>query len=105
MDSNEERRKFKRIKITAMTKLNNCGCSIVNVSKNGLLVSMDNDAPQKLVNISLKINGKWLDMKGNVMWAVNGHNNSHKKLGIYITHAPPQYKEFIDNLYLEANEN
>lgn len=87
-----------------MTKLNNCGCTIVNVSKDGLLIAADNEAAKKFVDISLKINGKWLDLKGNVMWAVNGHKPNQKKIGVYITHAPEQYAEFVDNLYLEANE-
>lgn len=104
MGSEEERRRFKRIRITAMTKLNNCGCTIVNVSKDGLLIATDSQAAKKPVDISLKINGKWLDLKGNVMWAVNGQKPYKKKIGVYITHAPPQYEEFVDNLYLEANE-
>jgi hypothetical protein len=98
------KRKYKRVKITTISKLNNTGCSVINISKEGMMLHGNLKAPQKQVDIQLKINGKWLDMKGIVVWCLDGPSPDLKRMGVCITEAPVEYSEFIDNLYLEADE-
>ncbi len=59
---------------------------------------------KKMVDIQLKIRGKWLDLKGKIVWCLEGEAQDLKRVGICITDAPPEYTEFVDNLYLEADE-
>lgn len=100
----ENTRKFRRIKISNLAKLNDTGCSVINVSKEGMMLAADLDAPGKLVHIQLKINGRWLDLAASVVWAIKTPKTNLERLGVCITEAPPEYSEFVENLYLEADE-
>ncbi|MCP4217635.1 MAG: PilZ domain-containing protein [bacterium] len=95
-------RKHKRIKVDNLSRLNSSGCSIINVSKDGLLVSTDHDADAKTVDIQLKVNHQWVDLKAEVMWSIT--DGDHISMGLFIIEAPDQYHDFIADLYLEANE-
>lgn len=100
----DKTRKFRRIKVSNLAKLNDTGCSVLNVSKDGMMLAADLDAPGSLVHIQLKINGKWLDLAASVVWAMKMPNTKLERMGVCITEAPPEYSEFIENLYLEADE-
>ncbi len=100
----ENRRKYKRIKIKTMSKLNDANCSIVNISRDGMLLSGDMESPQPSVDIQLKINGQWIGLAGTQMWAIPHDASHYTRMGVFITNAPPEYKDFIDNLYLEADQ-
>jgi hypothetical protein len=99
-----KKRKFKRIKITAISRINDSNCAVVNVSKEGMMLCGNWKSTHKRVDIQLKVRGKWLDMKGDVVWCLDGPTPQLKRVGVYITDAPQEYKEFIENLYLEADE-
>lgn len=101
------KRKYRRIRITTISSLNNTSCAVINVSKKGLLLSGDNNetvSQKKQVDIQLKIKVKWIDLKGIVVWPADGPRPKLKRIRVCITYAPPEYEEFIDNLYLEADE-
>ncbi len=105
MGSYENVRKYKRIRITSLAKLNNAGCAVLNVSREGLLVATDIPPEEKHVEVQLKIKGRWSILHGTIMWAMDGPNPTAKRIGVCITEAPLEYKEFIDNLYIEADES
>jgi hypothetical protein len=97
-------RKFKRIKITAISKLNNKSCSVINISREGMMLCGNWKSTEKIVDIQLKIGGRWIFLKGKIMWSMDGNSPKLKRVGVYIIQAPPEYGDFIDNLYLEADE-
>ena len=104
----ENKRKFKRVKISNLAKVNDSCCSLHNVSKDGLLLST---APEALgqgenIDIKLKIKGEWVDLQALIIWSIPQKKNGSTSLSIggYITDAPPEYTEFIENLYLEAGD-
>lgn len=104
----EKRRKFKRIKINNLAKVNEVCCSLQNVSREGFLLSTDSESVGQGKNIvlKLKIDGKWVELKAMIIWSIsqkNGHSAS-VSIGGYITSAPSEYTDFIENLYLEASD-
>ena len=101
----ENRRKYKRIKVRKLVKINDTGCTMMNISREGLFLS---NAPELLdpgekIDIQLKIKGKKVDLKGMIMWSVKKGTPQAVSMGILITHAPHEYNEFIENLYLEVD--
>jgi hypothetical protein len=99
----DERRKYKRFKIKTMTRLNNTSCSIINVSKEGMLLTGSLEASPDQMNIQLKINGQWVDLKAKRMWVMENPKARSKRMGVFITQAPAEYDDFVNNLYLEAD--
>jgi hypothetical protein len=105
----EKRRKYKRIKINNLAKVNEVCCSLHNVSREGFLLSTDAESigqQGKDISLKLKINGKWVELKAMIIWSItqkNGHSAS-VSIGGYITSAPIEYTDFIENLYLEASD-
>ncbi len=105
-----DKRKHTRFKIANLSKIKDHDYSIINISKEGILLSTNFEAtnpdaqPNKSVDIQLKINGKWVDLQARVMWALNDHASDTISMGVFISKAPHEYTNFIDNLYLEANE-
>lgn len=99
-----KQRKYKRIKITAISRLDNAELTVINISKEGMMLYGSCNSRKKMVDIQLKIRGKWLDLKGKIVWCLEGEAQDLKRVGICITDAPPEYNEFVDNLYLEADE-
>ena len=100
----KSRRKHRRIKIENLSKIHNTNISVINVSKEGLLVATNFELPDQTVDIQLKISGKWVDLHGTVMWLITHPVSNQITMGIFIKKAPPEYNDFIDNLYLEAAE-
>ncbi len=104
----ENRRKFKRVKISNLAKVNDACCALHNVSKDGLLLSTDPETlgQGKSVDIKLKIKGEWVDLQALVIWAIpeKKEGSTTISIGGYITSAPTEYTEFIENLYLEASD-
>jgi len=100
----QKTRKYKRIKITAISKLNDTNCSVINISKEGMMLCGNWRSTEKFADIQLKIGGKWIYLKGKIMWSMDGESPELKRVGVYITQAPPEYRDFIENLYLEADE-
>ncbi len=100
----DKERKYKRIKINKMSKINNSECSTVNISRNGMMLTGDLEVQQNLVHIQLRINGKWIDLEGKQMWAIENSAAHYTRLGVFITSAPKEYEDFVDNLYLEADK-
>ncbi|MCP5051698.1 MAG: PilZ domain-containing protein [bacterium] len=104
MASYENRRKYERIKIKKMSKLNDTNCEIINISKDGMMLTGELESSESHVEVQLKIGGNWVNLQGTTMWVMNKPSTQIKRIGIFITQAPPQYKDFIDNLYLEAHQ-
>jgi hypothetical protein len=101
---NENRRKHKRIRIHNLAKINDASCSIINVSKDGLLLTSDFETSHKNVEIELKIDGKWVPLQAAVVWFITNTVSKAVSMGVFIKKAPREYKDFVDNLYLEADE-
>jgi hypothetical protein len=101
---NENRRKHKRIRIHNLAKINDTSCSVVNVSKDGLLLTSDFETTHKNVEIELKIDGKWVALQAAVVWFITNTVSKAVSMGVFIKKAPQEYRDFIDNLYLEADE-
>lgn len=99
----DERRRSRRFRIKTMTKLNNTSCSIINVSKEGMLISGSLEASPEMMNIQLKIDGKWVDLKAKRMWVMENQGSRTSRIGVFITQAPAEYDDFVNNLYLEAD--
>ena len=101
----EDRRKYKRIKVSNLAKIRDTGYSKMNISKHGLLFSNEHEVldPGETIDIQLKVKGKWVDLKAMIMWSMKKGASQSVSMGILITHAPPGYNEFIENLYLEAD--
>lgn len=101
---NDNRRTHKRIRIHNLAKINDDNCSIINVSKDGLLLTTDFEASRKDVDIELKIDGKWVALQAAVIWFITNTISHAVSMGVFITKAPREYMNFVDNLYLEADE-
>ena len=99
-----DKRKHHRIKISQLANINKAGGVIKNISKDGMLLEADLKNPGAQVEISLKISGKWVELRGTVIWWIENPENKLKTMGIYINEAPPEYEMYVDNLYLEASE-
>lgn len=102
----QEKRKYRRIKVSNLAKLNNGDCSIINISKEGLLLSDGKIKPLptgKEVDIQLKIKGTWVDLKAQVMWSLKDIATKAVSMGFFIISAPPEFTEFVANLYFEVN--
>jgi len=95
-------RKFERFRIKTMSQLNNTDVSVINVSKEGMMVSGRIPPDQSVLNIRLKINGKWVEMKGARMWCIDNGSSQSVLMGLCISQAPPEYQTFVNNLYLET---
>jgi len=103
----EQRRKYRRIKVSNLAKLNNSDCSILNISKEGFLLStgkLKALPTGKEADIQLKIKGTWVNIKAQVMWSMKDIASKSVSMGFFVTGAPPQYTEFVANLYFEVNE-
>lgn len=102
----EDRRKFKRVKISNLAKVNDACCSLHNVSRDGFLLSTDPEAlgQGKNIDIKLKIKGKWVELQALIIWSIpqKKEGSTAVSIGGYITSAPKEYTEFIENLYIEA---
>jgi hypothetical protein len=101
----EDRRKYKRIKVSSLAKINDARYSVMNISKDGLLLSNDHEVldPGEKIDIQLKVKGKWVDLRAMIMWSMKEGASQSVSMGILITQAPPEYNEFVENLYLEAD--
>lgn len=104
----EDRRKFKRVKLSNLAKVNDSCCSLHNVSRDGFLLTTEPGAlgQGKNIDIKLKIKGEWVDLKALIIWSIpqKKEGSDSVSIGGYITDAPKEYMEFIENLYLEASE-
>jgi hypothetical protein len=101
----EDRRKYKRIKVCKLVRIDDAGITKMNICKEGFLLS---NAPELLdpgekIDIRLKVKGKKVDLKSMIMWSVKKGTPQTISMGLLITHAPPEYNEFIENLYLEVD--
>ncbi len=105
MSDSGSRRKSKRFKIKNMSKIDNCDCAVINVSRDGLLLETKAKKSQSKVDLQLKINGKWIDLQGNRMWEIENNENHHTRIGVFITKAPPEYADFVNNLYFEDDQD
>ena len=104
----QERRKFKRIRIDKLSKLDSIDCQIVNVSKEGLLLVTqvgDKNHSDEKIKVKLKIQGEWIRITAIVVWRIQDEKTQSVSLGAYIKDPPPEYKEYLDQLYFEASEN
>jgi hypothetical protein len=101
----EDRRKYKRIKVSNLARINDASYSVMNISKDGLLLSNEHEAlnPGEKIDIQLKVKGKWVDLRAMIMWSVKEGASQSVSMGILITHAPSEYNEFVENLYLETD--
>ncbi len=103
-----EKRKYRRIKVSNLARLNNSDCPISNISKEGLMMSSGKlrALPTgKQVDIQLKIKGEWVDLKAQVMWSLKDNASGSVSMGFFIISAPHEYTGFISNLYFEVKEN
>lgn len=102
----QQERKYRRIKIkiTDLSKINNTNCAVHNISREGMMVTAKIKNPPYRVTVELRINHQLVILQGNVMWSSGRKMSRMKKLGIFIIDAPPQFHDFINNLYLEADE-
>jgi hypothetical protein len=103
----QERRKYKRIKINRFSKINNLDGTVVNISKEGLLVTTDLEGSRdsdEQIQVKLKIMGKWVDLTAIIVWRIQDIKTNSVSMGAYIKDVPPEYKEYLDNLYFEASE-
>lgn len=104
----EKRRKFKRIKISNLAKVNEVCCSLHNVSREGFLLSTNPEAvgQGKNIELKLKIDGKWVELRALIIWSISQKKgrSASVSIGGYITSAPTEYTDFIENLYLEASD-
>lgn len=98
------RRKYKRVRIHNLSRIDEGDCQIVNASRDGLLVSVRNASLRENVELQLKIDGKWVELDGDIMWSVTDPHTQFTSMGVFVTKAPLEYKELIENLYLEADE-
>lgn len=101
----DDRRKYKRIKVSNLARINDARYSVMNISKDGILLSNDHEVwdPGEKIEIQLKVKGKWVDLKAMIMWSMKESVSQAVSMGILITHAPSEYNEFVENLYLEAD--
>ncbi|MCP5104587.1 MAG: PilZ domain-containing protein [bacterium] len=104
MKMHENRRKNKRLKFSNLAKINEEGCSVINISRDGILLSGEQGVVEsgRHIKIQLKIRGHWVELEALVVWIVE--KGESVSMGIFITSAPREYTEFIENLYLEADQ-
>ncbi len=116
VDQHDDQRKYRRIKISNLSKINEADCQVLNVSREGLLLASPEGEliPHKVkkktndgksVEIQLRIKGDWVPLNADIVWAINDDVSESVFMGVFVTEAPDEYLDFVNNLYLETEES
>ena len=82
-----------------LTSLEERPAIIVDVSQNGIRISMSSTPKNQSVSIKLQIGGKVIDLEGEVRWInkmISSQNSSN--IGIAISKAPAEYLQLLESL-------
>lgn len=91
-----EKRKEKRVKKRILSSLEERPAIIVDISQNGIQISMSSTPKNQAVSIKLQIGGKVIDLQGDVRWinkTISSQNSSN--IGIAIHEAPAEYLQLV----------
>jgi SH3-like domain-containing protein len=91
-----EKRKEKRVRKRILSSLEERPAIIVDISQNGIQISMSSTPKNQAVSIKLQIGGKVIDLQGNVRWinkTMSSQNSSN--IGIAIHDAPAEYLQLL----------
>jgi hypothetical protein len=92
-----EKRKEKRVKKRMLSSLEERPAIIVNISQNGIQISMSSKPKNQQVSIKLQIGDKVIDLKGDVRWINKTmFNQNSSNIGIAIKEPPAEYLEFLE---------
>ena len=103
----QDRRRLKRIKIDKLSRINSADCKIINVSKEGLMLSADSgDSAEtdEQIQVKLNIKGEWVQITAIVVWRIQDAKSNAVSIGAFIKDAPKEYEEYLENLYFEVSE-
>jgi len=92
-----EKRKEKRVRKRMLSSLEDRPAIIVDVSQNGIQISMSSTPKNQLVSIKLQIGGKVINLHGDIRWinkTISTQNSSN--IGIAIHEAPPEYLQLVE---------
>jgi hypothetical protein len=92
-----EKRKEKRVKKRILSSLEERPAIIVDISQNGIQISMSSTPKDQAVSITLQIGGKVINLQGDIRWINKTvyHKNS-TNIGIAIHHAPTEYLQLLE---------
>jgi hypothetical protein len=92
-----ERRKGKRIKKRILSKIDEKSAITIDLSKDGLQISLKSNPHKKNINVTLQIGDKYFDLKGEIRWmrkeiSTQGSN----RIGIFLKDVPPEYAKILN---------
>ncbi len=91
-----EKRKEMRIRKRMLSSLENKPAIVVDMSQNGIKISMSRPPQSQTVDIRLQIGGKVISLKGDIRWISRMvSNQASNNIGIAIREAPPEYYEML----------
>ena len=91
-----EKRKEMRIKRRALSSLEDKPAIIVDMSRNGIKISMNRPPRSQNVTIKLQVNGKVITLIGDVRWITRMvSSGASNNIGIAIREAPPEYYQML----------
>ena len=105
----QDRRKLKRIKIDKLSRINDSECKVINVSREGLMLSADsvdsaNTDTDEQIQVKFNIKGEWVQITAIVVWRIQDVKSNAVSIGAFIKDAPKEYEEYLENLYFEVSE-
>jgi hypothetical protein len=93
-----EKRKEKRVKKRILSSLEERPAIIVDISQNGIQISMSSTPKNQAVSIKLKIGDKIINLQGDIRWinkTISSQNSSN--IGIAIQNAPVEYLQLLES--------
>lgn len=92
-----EKRKEKRVKKRILSSLEERPGIIVDISQNGIQISMSSTPKNQAVTIKLQIGGKVIHLQGNIRWINKTiHSQNASNIGIAIHDAPAEYLQLLE---------
>ncbi len=91
-----EKRKEMRIKKRILSSLEDKPAIVVDISQNGIKISMNRPPKTQNVDIRLQVGGKVIILKGDIRW-INRmvSTQASSNIGIAIREAPPEYYQLL----------
>lgn len=91
-----EKRKETRVRKRMLSSLEERPAIIVDISQNGIQISMSSKPKNQRVSIKLQIGGKVINLQGDVRWINKTMaNQSSSNIGIAIHEAPAEYLQLL----------
>jgi hypothetical protein len=92
-----ERRKGKRIKKRILSKVDERSGITIDLSRDGMQISLKSSPPKKNINVTLQIGEKAFNLKGEIRWVRKEiYKQASNRIGIFLKDVPPEYAKLLE---------